>query len=80
MNKKFPKNSLLERATLRFLISKMDSNNIASVGNLQRISFAEKQKTSVLCISRAIYALKSKGLVKPVSRNEYIINIGNANK
>ena len=64
----------LEQATFIFLISKMDSDNLVTVGKLQRMAFAEKQKTTVQCITNAIHSLKNKGLIKVASKGEYIIN------
>lgn len=64
----------LEQSVFLFLISKMDEKNTVSIGKNQRKDFADKNGTSVQCITNGIQALKNKGLITVLSKGEYVVS------
>lgn len=64
----------MESAAFIFLLSRMDSNNFASVGKMQKQEFATKHKTSPQCVTNAFQKLRNKGLIAIASKGEYLIS------
>lgn len=64
----------LESATFVFLLSRMDSSNISAVGRMQKDEFALKNRTTPQCVSNAIQKIKNKGLIKILSKGEYLMS------
>jgi len=64
----------MESAAFIFLLSKMDANNVSSIGKTQKSEFAAKHKTTPQCVTNAFQKLKNKGLISIASKGEYRIN------
>lgn len=57
-----------------FLISKMDEENVSSIGKVQRQQFMEKKEIGKQHLSNTIKRLAEKGFIQVLSRGEYLVS------